>query len=461
MDTLCGGAILRQGCGSITGQTADQAKAEPSAAQARSGSGTYEPGESFAVAVIEFHSYASDSGNMKRYSLLVLSTLGVVAFPQCAWANAGTPLMWAGMYHLLFGNALIGVGEGLLLAWLFSLPKVKSVFVMIIANYASAWLGGLFLCSRAVGTLPMDLNNGWTWFWVMVVATYCMTLLLEWPFIVWCFRGKADWLRRSVKASFVIQSASYVLLFGWYWMASSASIYTQMDVVKPADLSLPGSVMVYFIASADGNVYRRSLVGTDEQKVFDLHSTDRNDRLFVRPNKTDISKWDLVARLETKNHRDARFVDLLTNMQVEVAPDWRRNPADPPGYYGTGFNFGPAQAIGDATNSPWEFRTGFWPIEGLRASNKMTSEHISFSFETPFGAWNFRNAVQLPSDKLLFQLGDDQICAFDPVQRRVALLWHGRGPVPVIDKVNAEQGGLTNRNGPMRAEVNQLPDGNR
>ncbi len=56
------------------------------------------------------------------------------------------------------------------------------------------------------------------------------------------------------------------------------------------------------------------------------------------------------------------------------------------------------------------------------------------AYETPFGAWPVRNAVHLPSDKVLFQLGDDQICGFDPVNRRVALLWRGRGAVPVIKK---------------------------
>ena len=54
----------------------------------------------------------------RRPLLLLLGFVAVVAFPQHAWANAGTPLMWAGLLHLVFGNVLIGVGEGALLAWL-------------------------------------------------------------------------------------------------------------------------------------------------------------------------------------------------------------------------------------------------------------------------------------------------------------------------------------------------------
>jgi hypothetical protein len=310
---------------------------------------------------------------------------------------------------------------------------------MIPANYTSAWVGGLFIHGAIVRALPMDLNNGWRWFWFMVIATYCMTLILEWPFVAWCFRGTKDWLKRSLWASLVVQSASYVLLFGWYWTASGTSLYTDMKIVAPANISLPGSVLVYFIAPADGNVYQRSLAGGGEKKIYELHSTDNDDRLFVRPSTSDTNRWDLVARLETTDRRDPRFVEVLTNLLVEAAPDWRSTHTEPPQYEGTWFNFGEVPDLGSAVNGQWKFESGFWPVEGLRASNKATSERVRFSYETPFGAWTVRNAVHLPADKVLFQLGDDQVCVFDPVNRRVALLWHGRGPVPIIDKANIEQ----------------------
>ena len=375
----------------------------------------------------------------KSRLLLFLVLFGIVAFPQHACANAGTPLIWAGMLHLVFGNALIGIGEGLLLAWLFSLPKVKCVIAMIVANYASAWLGGLFIRGAIVDALPMDLNNGWMWFWVMVVVTYCVTLLLEWLFIAQRFRGTQDWFRRSVRASLVVQSASYVLLFGWYWLASGTSLYTKMDVVAPADLALPESVHVYYISPADGDVYKRQLTGGSEQKIFELNSTDRYDRLFIRPNTTDSNRWDLVASLETEWY-GAHSVDVLTNMMVEAAPELRSSRTGTPLNEGTTWlNFGRAQRLGSATNSHWKFWAGFWAVEGLEASNETTGESLWFSYETPFGMWYVRNVVHLPSDKVLFQLGWDQICAFDPVRRRVGLLWKGRGPVPVIEKANVEQ----------------------
>ncbi|MCK9315793.1 MAG: hypothetical protein M0Q48_06585 [Verrucomicrobia bacterium] len=271
------------------------------------------------------------------------------------------------------------------------------------------------------------------------MVTYCVTLLLEWLFIAQRFRGTQDWFRRSVRASLVVQSASYVLLFGWYWLASGTSLYTKMDVVAPADLALPESVHVYYISPADGDVYKRQLTGGSEQKIFELNSTDRYDRLFIRPNTTDSNRWDLVASLETEWY-GAHSVDVLTNMMVEAAPELRSSRTGTPLNEGTTWlNFGRAQRLGSATNSHWKFWAGFWAVEGLEASNETTGESLWFSYETPFGMWYVRNVVHLPSDKVLFQLGWDQICAFDPVRRRVGLLWKGRGPVPVIEKANVEQ----------------------
>src|SRR5688572_5567562 len=146
---------------------------------------------------------------MKPSPAILLVLAGVVALPQQAYANAGTPLMWAGMLHLAVGNALIGILEGYLLAWLFGVPRAKAVGIMIAANYISAWVGGLLIRGAIVKVLPMDLNNGWFWFWVMVVTTFGLTLLLEWPFVAWGFRGVQNWLVRSVRASLVVQGSSY------------------------------------------------------------------------------------------------------------------------------------------------------------------------------------------------------------------------------------------------------------
>jgi hypothetical protein len=119
---------------------------------------------------------------------------------------------------------------------------------------------------------------------------------------------------------------------------------------------------------------------------------------------------------------------------AEAAPSWRSTHTDPPQEEDSWFNFGQAARLGTATNSQWEFWSGFWPIEGLRGMQTNTGTQVHLSFETPFGAWNIRNATLLPSDKVLFQMGQDQICIFDPAAKQVALVTKGRGPIAVMEE---------------------------
>lgn len=377
---------------------------------------------------------------MKRCSFVVLGTVGLVVFPQQAWANAGTPLMWATASHLVIGNALIGVLEGLLMGWWFQAPRGRAIALMIAANYASAWVGGVLIRGAVVGSIPMDLNNGWKWFWIMAGVTYCLTLVLEWPFMTVALQRKPGWVKRIVGATFAVQSVSYILLFGWYWLGSRTSLYTKTQIVMPQDLSMPESVSVYYIAPSDGGVYRRALAGGEARKVFDLQSTNKNDRLFVRTSPANTNLWDLMALIEGPEIRAPRVLSVLTNLNVDGSPDWRGGSDDPHRVEGTWFNFGDVPALGSATNSSWKFRAGFWSAEGLRVSRRATDEWFRVAYETPFGAWAVRNAVHLPSDKVLFQLGDDQVCVFDPVERRVALLWRGKGLVAVIERLGIEEG---------------------
>lgn len=89
---------------------------------------------------------------------------------------------------------------------------------------------------------------------------------------------------------------------------------------------------------------------------------------------------------------------------------------------------------GETAESEWEFKTGFWGAEGLVATNRKNGDTVGLSLETPFVTWSARNAVHIANDLVLFQLGANQICVFDPATRRIAKLWHGRGFVAVIPR---------------------------
>jgi hypothetical protein len=362
---------------------------------------------------------------MKRLNTILLLGLCLFAFPGLALADVGTPLLWAGFLHLFFGNALIGVGEGLLIAWLFSVRKRRAILIMIPANYFSAWVG-FFFVGGVSALLPMNLNNAWQWYWVMVVTTYILTLILEWPFVAWCLRGTPDWWPKSVRASLAAQTASYVLLFGWYWLASDTGVYTQMWVVPPSQLSLPEHVSVYYISAKDGNVYRRPLSGSEEDKVYDLHSTNLNDHLVIRSNPDHSNFWTLAAQLTITNYYDAASVSLINEVSAQAVPVTRQDDE---------FAFGdPAPQLGTATNSNWVVSAPSWSDHMYYRLRKQSGPTEWLGFSTPFCTWWARNPYLLPSDLVLFQFGDDQICLFALKERKLALLWRGRGAIPILDR---------------------------
>lgn len=363
---------------------------------------------------------------MNRIALIGALFVAAALTPALAYANAGTPLMWAGAAHLILGNAVIGIGEGLILAFLFRQRILTCVAIMIVANYFSAWIAAVVLIHAIKPSLNLDLYNTPQWLWCMVAATYFITLLLEWPFVALCLRKCQGWFRKSIWGSLVVQSASYFIIFGWYWAASGTSLYTDMTIVAPSQITAPNDVVLYYISEADGNVYAMNLEQHESEKVSDLGSTSSYDRLLVRKQPIDSSRWDLVARIWPENDEHPAWKTVLPKFASVAVQSRSDKPDDPNNGWA---NFGEVPSLG---KSDWKFETGFWPIEGLRGDNAGDGRIVQFSLETPFAEWAVRNATQLPNGQVVFQLGDNQICILDPDQKAIALLVKGRGPVVTI-----------------------------
>jgi hypothetical protein len=361
------------------------------------------------------------TGNHWLYVLAVV----VLVIPLTARADAGTPLMWAGILHLVLGNLFIGIIEGVILANVFNLNIWLCILVMIPANYFSAWFGDLFLNAEISRVLPFELYTAWHWIWAMVVFTYLMTLVLEWPFVFFCFRKSPDRLKRSLWGNLLVQSASYILLFSWYAIASGTTLYTQTHVVAISDVNFSKRGLLYFISQTNGTVCVLDLSSSQTQKIASLGKVDSDDRLVMQASTNNPRHWDL---LETSR----KFV-ICSNLPVETAVyatnSYDRNTTI---IRGTWMNCGEAPKLGNASTSDWKFRTGFWPIEGLRGTNEKTGESIYLALETPFVAWIARNATQLSDDSVVFQLGEDQICLFEPASKKLCLLARGQGPVVVL-----------------------------
>ncbi|QIF05080.1 hypothetical protein [Roseimicrobium sp. ORNL1] len=362
---------------------------------------------------------------------MVLLLLVVALHPATASANAGTPLMWATMWHLVFGNLFIGLAEGWLLSWAFGTRRGASMLVMILANYLSAWLGvGILGNFRAPD--PLSLPSAVQWLCIMVGSTYVVTLALEWPFVAWMFRGRPQWFGKSIRASLLVQTFSYVLLFAYYGSAGHLSLYTRTERVDAKAFTLPEQVMVYYISCDDGDIYRRPLSHGEPIKVMELNSTSEQDHLFIRNNNERPAEWDLVARLEHSPTNPPEFVTVASNIKSGVAPGLKARAAGAPLDGSIWDSVGEIDRLGDGAPSPWTFRTGYWPAAGLSGSNKETGKRWRLAFETPFISLAVRNAVQLPGDKVLFQLGWEEIYVLDPATLQLALLWRGRSPVATL-----------------------------
>ncbi|MBX3730903.1 MAG: hypothetical protein KF858_17135 [Candidatus Sumerlaeia bacterium] len=364
-----------------------------------------------------------------RYAFLPF--VFILLLPACAWANAGTPLMWAAMLHLFIGNALIGIAEGLAIGWWFRCTKWKCVLIMVIANYASAWLGGIVIAQYLLPHGSLDLTNAWRWFWIMVFATYVITLLIEWPFVAHCLRQVEDRLKKSIVATLVVQSVSYALLFGLYYPASQKSIFTNARVVPADAVELPESVLVYYVGPEENRVYVRALPGGEPDPVAAIAAFSYGEWLIVRPNESQDDTWDLVARYGP--WREPELVKVLSAMHFAEVPVWKHEREEESYRSGRSYDYGPTPRLGAAAESAWDFSTWGWAGTGLSGRNTVTGKRTGIALETPFIAWRITHATLLPSDKVLFQLGRDQICVFDPVASTVTLLWRGSSPIPVIE----------------------------
>lgn len=190
-----------------------------------------------------------------------------------------------------------------------------------------------------------------------------------------------------------------------------------------------------FISVEDGDVYAGSLRERQWRRVLELSSSRRIDYLFVRPSPRDADSCDLAASLTADAFRKPDVITVQEHFAADAVPSWRSTESDPPQYGRSWPNrFGPALRLGDAQSSSWAFSAGIYPMEGLLATEASSRKTVRLSFEMPYLTWPIRNITHLPADKALLQLGDNQICVYDPVKCQIALLARGREPIAVIDK---------------------------
>lgn len=362
---------------------------------------------------------------MKASNITLVGSL-VALLPSTALANAGTPLMWATLFHMAIGNAVIGVIEGWLLAWMFKCSKWKAILILVAANYASAWAGSHYLVDYVASVPDITIQTVQWWCVRFIGVAFVVTLLVEYPFFWIALSSRKYAFGRALIATPVIHGISYSMLIGWYWMASGTSMMTGLDVVSVNEMKLPEPYALYFITPDGNQIVRMDMGGTGvSEPITAVAAHHPNDRLFVRP--WSQTGYDLCVCLDTGVWGEETERRVLLDF-AEMAYVDRYIAEDQSGKTsGTECNFGRVPT--NTKESDWEFRTGGWPNDGIVGYNDKMGRRVHYAIETPFAAWKVRNATHVAGDFVVFQLGDDQICLLDPEHGRIALVARGKGPV--------------------------------
>lgn len=353
----------------------------------------------------------------------ILPALVLLLFPTTVWANAGTALMWAAMGHLVIGNAIIGAIEGALLARFFECSKARAVSILTVGNYVSAW-AGLFIISYVTGLPDITIENVRGWLVLWFVAAFCLTLVIEFPFVCLALRPRPRLLRDAWRGALIVNGISYALLSVWYVLPSGTSMVTRLKVVPPSEMRPPEAFALYYLSVAGDMVYRMDLPdGKSKQAVYDVDVPSPGGRIYVRPSRN--GGFDLLAHSKSDDKKAESLIE--AGFSDRAAVEWRiaENPESQA--MESFMSCGPVAVL--VPDSEWKFFAGFWANGGIAGTHKEDGRRVVYALETPFAAWLVRDAVQLPGDYLVFQLGRDQICMLHPESRRIALLARGRSPV--------------------------------
>ena len=332
-------------------------------------------------------------------------------------ANAGTPLMWAGCFALLFGNFFIGVFE----AWLIRGRRkvfAASATPMIVANYLSmlAGIGLMYLASPLAARAQLDpFDRSLPLLLGMWAATYVLSVLVEWPFVANTAGTRVG--LRALGLSAKVQTVSYVFLAVFSYFVGSTSALNLSITSAASVTSVEG--WAYYLALDNVNVLRTRLDGSRTEQVakLDFEIGSQFSRITVEP----TSNGDRSRLMYREYGADRELVKNVGN--AAQAAGGERDSGNLI-QIGNG-SFGPG-ATRKFADSPMVY-CGFWQREGLMVNG------VRFALETPFLSTPWRCPIVLPDGSIVAQFGE-AIVVVDADRRIVAKIGEGRGGDVLLDR---------------------------
>jgi hypothetical protein len=265
--------------------------------------------------------------------------------------------------------------------------------------------------------------------WALVVATYLATIVFEWPFCYLALKKgafKSGVLKASIHASVIVQTASYTILVLWFYFVSGKGLYTAIKTDHSLSFARHTQATIYFVSSKDGDIYKIGADGKGCRKVLNANIAGDESRLFVRLNK-EADNWDFWVRgYPTRKANTLLIKDFVSeNASSEIQAGFRDK--DWPLYFGRPLDLRPVK------QRDWTIFAEIWAWYGINARNEKTGKSLGIGLETPFLQWRSRYATILPGNKVVYQLGEDQIVMLDLESRKIGLIARGCSPVVTLN----------------------------
>lgn len=341
--------------------------------------------------------------------------------------------MWASGLFMLFGNALIGILEGLLIASVFKTRAGRTVLFMIVANYVSMFVGLWGVSYLADWFTEIQLRvepvqAGWRALLVAVVGSFLCSVAIEWPFCSLAMKNTGVRPGKAIRATLLAQTASYAILIPCFSLFSQASLYTSSSIEPDLGFVAKPPATVYYIDRNDGDIWSILTDGTGKRRVKDANLTMSNARLFV-----DKGKEGDLYDLWSVSGRDVPAQLVIRGIGHDAAPRRQSNFTIEPDSWSNHGMWGQEMEhtiVCPIAGGEWIAVPGFWGAQGITI-RKGDEPAYSLVLDTPFVSWIMRNAVNLPHDQSVFQI-EDMLVILDMPSRRLGFLTIGRGPVVVL-----------------------------
>jgi len=364
----------------------------------------------------------------KHFPLRQASSVFVVLLALLSDSAMGG-ILAHGPYRMI-GTLPIALCEAVLINEIFKTRRVKTYGMMIVANYASMIVGyaalGLLNMAALDWLSSIMPQNGWILIPPGIVASFLLTILLEYPFMMWALRTARVPIHNTLRACVLVQIPSYCILLPCFLLMSDFGLYGRIKFNNSLAFVRNENATLFYISAKDHNVYRRTIRSgmRDDVKVASTHGGRR--RL-------------ILVRCQDSENLDLYMLQPEGNLQLLVRSVDEANEAQD---IMSNTELGEARASGKIRTTVVDLR----PLEQRRwrvfvnplseraftLIDEEGGERMHFPLSPPYQIYGGAHCVSvLPGDEIVFEFASN-ICIYSRVSNRCAVVCKGKSPVVIL-----------------------------